>query len=127
DLNTDVEQQLEPQGASGNVITEVGAFEQLHRKESASFMLANFVDGADVGMVEGRGSARLALKTLHRVSIVGDRFRKKFQSGMAAQAQVLGFVHLSHPARTYLVQDTVVRNSRGMHGTPLREKSSPRL
>jgi hypothetical protein len=44
---------------------------------------------------------------------------------VAAKAQILGFVHLSHPARAYLVQDTVVRNRGGMHGTRVRGKGSP--
>ena len=47
------------------MITKIGAFEQLHGEKSASFMLANLIDGADVGMIEGRGGARFAFKTLH--------------------------------------------------------------
>jgi len=46
--------------------------------------------------------------------------------GVAATAQILDFVHLSHPARFYLVQHTVVRNRGGVPGTSLRGKGSPR-
>src|SRR5690242_15983028 len=45
------------------------AFEQLHHQERFSVRLVDFVDRADVRMIERRGGARLALETLERVAI----------------------------------------------------------
>jgi hypothetical protein len=42
-------------------------------------------------------------------------------------SELLAVGRLPHPARAHLVlPDTVVRNGRGMHGTPVRGKSSSR-
>ena len=47
-------------------------------------MLPDFLDCADVGMIQGRGRADLTLKTL-QVSVTGDRLGEKLQHGLPAQ------------------------------------------
>ena len=43
------------------------------------FCFANFVDGADVGMIQSRRSLRLALKTAQGLGIFGDFIGQEFQ------------------------------------------------
>ena len=47
------------------------AFQKLHRDEGLGFVLANFVDGADVGVIQGGGRAGFAPETLKRLRVVG--------------------------------------------------------
>jgi len=48
------------------------AVEKLHHHEGLAFVLADLVDGADVGVVERRGSARFAPEALQRLRIAGN-------------------------------------------------------
>jgi hypothetical protein len=52
DLNSDVEQGLRIKWLFGDAVFQRGAIEELHHDERLSFMPANLVDGADVGMAE---------------------------------------------------------------------------
>jgi hypothetical protein len=47
-------------------------------------MLPDFLDCADVGMIQGRGRADLTLKTL-QVTVTGDGLGEKLQRGLPAQ------------------------------------------
>jgi len=53
------------------------AFEQLHHNEGLAFMLAEFVNRADVGVVYGGGSTRFSLKALHSFRIISKLFWKE--------------------------------------------------
>ena len=73
-------------------------------------MLADFVDGADVGMVERGGGAGLALEALERARVAGQVCREEFQRDEAAEFRVLGFVDDTHPATAEPFDDAVVRD-----------------
>ena len=47
------------------------AIQKLHRDEGVPVLLANVMDGADIRMIQGRRSLRLALKTGKRLRIAG--------------------------------------------------------
>lgn len=72
--------------------------------------LANFVDRANVRVIERRRRARRAPQTLQQLR-VARRFRgEEFQRDVASQIQILSFVHHSHPAAAQLFQDAVMGN-----------------
>ena len=73
-------------------------------------MVCDFVDGADVGMVQGGGSASFAAEAFQRLLILRNFVRQEFQSHEAAEHGVLGLVHHTHPAAAELLDDAVVRN-----------------
>src|SRR5208282_4220255 len=73
-LNSEVEQQLGAEGTDGDQLCQRLAFEQLHGDERPAGLLVNFVNGADIRVVEGGGSARFPLKSLKRVRL-GRKFR----------------------------------------------------
>jgi hypothetical protein len=77
-------------------ILEGHAFEEFHGDETASFVLANLVDGADVGMIESRGGTRLPAKALQGQGIPGQLIGKELQGDKAAQFLVLRLVDDSH-------------------------------
>ena len=53
-----------------NPLAQRLTFQQLHGEEGLALMLAEFVNRADVGMIQRRGSARFALKPLQSARIV---------------------------------------------------------
>src|SRR5437867_1218482 len=50
----------------GRAVGEASALDQLHREVGAALVLADFVDGNDVGMVQAGNRFRLAAETLAR-------------------------------------------------------------
>ena len=73
-------------------------------------MLAEFVDRADVGMIERRGGSRLTAETFQRLRIVAQIFRQELQRDSAAQLQVFRPVNHAHAAAANDVQHSIVRN-----------------
>ncbi len=76
-------------------------------KGSAVFV-ADFVDRADVRMVQRRSRLRLALKAGQSLWVFGDFIGKKLQGGESVQGYVLGFVDHTHAAATELLDDAEV-------------------
>ena len=60
DLDGDVEYVLERQRSGGDLVVEGFAVEVRHRDEGVPLDLVDFVDGADVGVVERGGGLGLA-------------------------------------------------------------------
>ena len=76
------------------------ALEQLHGDEMLVFVFADFVDGADVRMVERRGSTRLALETVERWRS-GDAGGRNL-GRRAAELDVFGLIDDPHATATQL-------------------------
>jgi len=85
---------------------------------------ANVVDGADVGMVEGGGSAGFALEALERLAIFRKFLGQKLQGNASAEPGVFGLIHHAHTAATELLDD-VVGDGLADHGAnPMRRSRS---
>src|SRR4051812_35419260 len=52
-------------GAVADMLCKIAAFDQVHREEEQTFVLAHFVDGNDAWMVQSRSSAGFSAKTPH--------------------------------------------------------------
>ena len=72
-------------------------------------VLLDRMDGADVGVIEGRSGARLALKALEQLAVLGHFGRKKLQSHVAAELRILGFINNAHAARAQLSENLVMQ------------------
>src|SRR5208282_6433596 len=75
----EVEEQIELERAAANAVLERRALHVFHGDEGAPFVLANFIDGADVGMIERGSGASFAAKALERLGVARDIFGKKLQ------------------------------------------------
>ena len=78
-------------------------------------MIADLVDGADVGMVQRRGGLRLALKSFEGLRVLRDFLGQELQRDEAVQVGVLGLVHHAHSTAAQLLDDAVVRDGRVNH------------
>src|SRR5207249_8670226 len=70
----------------------------LHHNERAALKFTDFVDRADVGVIERGSSASLAAETFERLSILGQVIRQKLERDKAAELGVFGLIHDAHPA-----------------------------
>ena len=82
-------------------------------------LLADVVDGADVGVVQRRRSLGFTLKTGERLGVSGNFFGQEFEGDKAMQPSVLSFVNHAHPAAAELLDDAVVGDGLADHRTAL--------
>ena len=75
----------------------------LHDDEGLTFVLINLVNGADVGMIQGGGSASFPLKALHGLRIAREFGGKEFHGDEAAELGFLGLLDHAHAATSELL------------------------
>ena len=74
-------------------------------------MLADFVDGADIGMVQRGSSLCFTVETARvLVGLARTSSGQELQSNEAVELRVLGFVDNAHPAAAEFFEDAVVRD-----------------
>ena len=78
-------------------------------------LLANFINRADVGMVQCGCGLGLALKTGECLRVTGDLLGQELEGDEAMQRRVLGLVDDAHPAAPELLDDAVVRDGLADH------------
>src|SRR5579872_1803621 len=83
DFNGQWEQNLHPQRASANAMLESCALQKLHRDERVvlvfpGLMTADFIDGADVGMVQCGGGTGFPPEAIQGLRILRNVVRKEF-------------------------------------------------
>src|SRR6266550_6731113 len=91
------------------------SFQQLHSDEGSLLTFVDFINRANVGMVESGCRTSLATKTFQGLGIVSYFFRQELQSHESAKARVLGFVDNTHAAAAELLNDAVVRDGLADH------------
>ena len=96
------------------------AVEELHGDEGLAALVVNFVDGADVGMIQSGGGLRFALETGQGLGIFGNFVGQEFERYEAAEFEVFGFVDNPHAATTELFDDSIVRDGLADHCGILR-------
>src|ERR1039458_10612448 len=86
--------------------------QELHGDEGMLTILTDFVDGANVGVIECRRCSRLPAEAFQSLWIAGQVLGQKFQCNKAAKLGVFGLVNYAHPAAAELSHNAVVG-----HGT----------
>ncbi len=108
-LGTHIEQHAERQRVTADALPQGFPLEQLHRNETLSVVFANFVDRADVGMIEcGRGTS-FSAEPFKCLRILRQLVGQEFQRNKTAKRHVLRFVDDAHAAAPEFFQDAVVR------------------
>ena len=109
-LDGNVQSFLERNRLAGDALLQRLAFEQLHGDHRLAVVLGDFVNGADVRMIQSGSGARFAAKTFERVGIARDFGGKEFQRDKSAEVRILGFINHAHPAAAEFFDDAEVRN-----------------
>src|ERR1700736_4561905 len=84
------------------------AFQILHSDERMVAVFADFVDGANIGMIQGGSGTSLTTKSFERLRVSRQFIGQEFEGDEAAKLGVLGLVHDAHAAATQLFDDAVV-------------------
>jgi hypothetical protein len=71
-------------------------------------LLAYLVNGADVGVIQGRGGTSFAAEPFESLRVAVNIVRKKLESDEAAEVGVFGLVNNSHAATAQFFNDAVV-------------------
>ena len=116
DFDPDGEELIQFHRTAVDQVLERLAAEAFHHDEGMAFMLADLVNGADVGMIQRGGGAGLAAKTLEGLRVLGRIFGQKLQGNEAAELSVLGLVDDSHAPAAKQVENPVVRDCLSDHG-----------
>ena len=107
-LRGQVQQHMERHRPTADPLLQRLPLQQFHGDEAMAFVFADFVDRADVRMVQRRGRARLAEKTLQGLVVARNLARKKLQRDAAAQSGVFGTVDHTHSSAAQLLDDMVM-------------------
>src|SRR5712691_8680967 len=91
------------------------AIQKLHGDESLAVLLANVVNSADIGMVQGGSSLRFPLKPAQRLGISRDFIGQEFQGNKSVKPGVLGLVDHTHPTTAELLYNPIVRDGLADH------------
>src|SRR3989454_797141 len=106
----DVEDALKFEWAAKEHLFECLSFQVLHNNEGPSVIFANFVDSADVRMVQRRCSAGFTAEALEGLRILCDGIGQKFQGYKTAELSIFGAIYHTHASAAQLVQDSVMRD-----------------
>src|SRR5580658_6185506 len=79
DLDGESEQVFDIHGAAVNSVLERLPIQEFHGNEGLAVLLADIVNRAYVGMVQGGGGLRFPLESRQSLRIPGDILRQKFQ------------------------------------------------
>ena len=82
--------------------------QELQHDEGLALVLANLVNGGDVGMAQSRCRAGLALETLECLPVPSKVFGQKPQGDKAAQLRVLSLVDHARPPAAKLFQHALM-------------------
>jgi len=118
DIDGNGKKRLQLKRMGGDGVLERVAVEIFHGNEGAAIVLADFVNGADVGMIQrGRGS-RFEAEAFERLRIVGDVFGEELKGYEAAEFRILGLINYAHAAAAQLLDCAVVGDGLANHAAP---------
>src|SRR5262249_716297 len=95
-------------------LTQRLALNVLHGDEGLPVRLADFVDGQNVGMIEGGGSSSLLKKPTPPVLVSMRIGADHLEGNQAVELLVVLLVHPAHPGSAKRLQDSVVGDPRSL-------------
>jgi len=114
-LDAPIEERFDVERAAGDIVFQSLAVEKFHGDEVAAFEFVNFVDGANIRVIQGGGGLRFTLETFQSLRVAGEIFGEKFERDEAAELGVFGFVDDAHSAAAEFFQDAVVGDGLADH------------
>ena len=86
------------------------AIQKLHRDKGMPVVFANFVDCADVGMIECRCGSGFPTKTIQSLRVFCNLVGQEFHCDKAAEVFVFSLIDNSHPATAEPLDNAVMRD-----------------
>src|ERR1700728_3220176 len=98
---------------------ECDAIQKLHHEEGLAILLIDFVNCANVGMVQSRSGLCFTAKAAEGLRIFRHFVGQELQSNKAIEFGVLGFEYDAHSAGAQLLEDAIVQDGLADHGRRL--------
>ena len=115
DLYGQRQQRVQFQGTPADAVAQRHSLQKLHGYEGATVLLADIVNGADVGMVQRRCSLGFALKAGQGNGAAGQVVGQELEGNETMQADVFSFVDHPHAAAPEFLEDAVARDGLADH------------
>jgi hypothetical protein len=109
-LDAQIEHRFDLQRLASYQVPERLSLQQFHRNEGSPIGLVDFMDRADVRVVQGGGSFSFSPETAKRVGIVGEFVGQKLQCDVATELQVFRLIHDTHATAADFAQYAVMGN-----------------
>jgi hypothetical protein len=97
------------------VSIESVAIKEFHGDEGTALVFANFIDGANVGVIEGGSGLGFAFETKKGFGVGGEIIGQKFESNEAVKLGVFGFIDDTHTTATKFFDDAIVSDGLAEH------------
>src|ERR1035438_8154005 len=108
-LDGERQQNLQIHRPPADAMLQRRAFQAFHGDEANAVAFADFINRANIGMVERGRRLCLTLKAVERLSIVGNLLGQKFQCDKATQGKISSPIDNTPPTAPKLLDDAVVR------------------
>ena len=114
-IASDKQQLQSPRTARDPVLQRLPV-QELHGDERLALLLADVVNGADVGMVQRGSRLSFAPESLQSLAdLCATSSGRNFRATKRSQARVFGLVDHTHPAAAQLLDNAVVRDGLADH------------
>src|ERR1700675_3217687 len=110
ELDAQIEHRCDLQRLASDPMPKRLPVEQFHGDEGSPIGIINFVDRADVRVVQRGRSLGFPLKTTEGLGVVSEFVGKELQGDVATELYILGLIDNAHAAATQLLDDAVVRD-----------------
>ena len=117
-LRGDVDHLVELERAIADFVLDGAARDEGHGEEGLSLGLIDFIDGANVGMVECRRGLGFAQEAFLGFGVFNDVGAEKLQRDRTLKLGVEGFVNDTHATFAEFFGDLVVRDGETNHAAP---------
>jgi len=108
----------------GNAVLQDLPVEKFHRNDWPTVVFANFIDGADVRVIQGRSSLCLKVEASQYFCVWREPVREELQGNEAVELGILCFIDNAHTAPAELFGDAVVRDGLANHS---QRRRNPRF
>ena len=86
------------------------SIQKLHGDERRAVLVVNFVNCADIRMIQCRGGLGFTLEAAKRLQVFGYVIGKELESDKATELYILSFVDNTHASAAQLLDDAVMRD-----------------
>ena len=126
-LDSHVDDLMDGEGTTRQAIAQSPTLHELHDDEGTALVFPEFVNRADVGVVQRRRGTGLDAESFDGLAVGGRVGSNELERHLAAQERVFRGVNDTHPPSTKLVHDSVVGDDLSNHGGCLRGYYLPAL
>ena len=102
-----------------NALLQTLAFQPLHDDEGMAAVIVDFMDGANVGVIQPRRGPGFALEAVQRLAVAQQIVGNELQGNMASEAHVFRLIDNAHAATADFSQNAIVGDCLADHEGPL--------